>query len=243
MAVNPYFNNFAFANTQGLMDDLVVESIKIHGFDVQYLPRTLIDEDELYGEDTLSKFTSAFEIEMYINDFEGFEGGGDIFSKFGFEIRDEITFTVSKTRFANVVTITTESVGRPAEGDFIYFPMNDKMYEVNHVEHEKPFYTHGVNYTYELKCDLVTYTSERVETGNTEIDSIDTLLNLDISNTAMFSIEGEAITDTSNTLIVTSEDARVENRSDFANNEFFDTEAADIMEFDERNPFQLSDKF
>ena len=99
MSTNPYFNNFNYAGEQNLIEELVLESIKMFGIDVYYLPRTLVDTDQLFGEDVLSKFETAAPIEMFIKNVEGFEGEGDFLSRFNLEIRDEITFTVARHEF------------------------------------------------------------------------------------------------------------------------------------------------
>jgi len=104
MSTNVYFNNFAYAREQDLVEDLTIEAIKIYGHNVKYLPRTRVNTDNLFGEDVLSKFDEAIDIEMYIKNVEGFEGEGDLLSRFGLEIRDQITFTVARKRFDQAIT-------------------------------------------------------------------------------------------------------------------------------------------
>ena len=104
MATNAYFKNFTYGREQDLIEDLTIEAIKVYGHNIKYMPRTIIDLDHLYGEDTLSKFDEAIDIEMYIKNVEGFEGEGDLLSRFGLEIRDQITFTVARKRFDQAIT-------------------------------------------------------------------------------------------------------------------------------------------
>lgn len=139
MPTNMYINNFESQPEQKLVNDLVEEVIKFHGIDVHWMPRVLMSKDELYGEDTLARFDDAYPIEMYIKNVEGFEGEGDFLSRFGLEIRDQVTFTLSQRRFADLGT----SYERPREGDLIYFPLNKRIFEIKFVEHELPFYPLG----------------------------------------------------------------------------------------------------
>ena len=179
--VNQYFNNFGHQQSQWLIEDLIIESIKIYGIEVMYMPRTLVAEDTIWGEDTLSKFEDAYPLEMYIKNVDGFEGEGDFLSKFGLEIRDEMTLTVAQRRFDEEISLAdsttptdaTTGIGRPSEGDLIYFPLNGKIYEVKFVEHESIFYQMGSLQTYDLRCELFEYSHQVIDTGITEIDAIE----------------------------------------------------------------------
>ena len=141
------------------------------------MPRTFIEKDDLFGEDVLSKFDHAYPIEMYIKSVDGFQGEGDFLSKFGLEIRDEMVLTVAKRRFEDEIHPTEstpveedEGMGRPSEGDLIYFPLNGKIFEVKFVEHESIFYQMGSLQTYDLSLELFEYSYETIETGYKEID-------------------------------------------------------------------------
>lgn len=178
-ATNLYFNNFSNIGEQNLIEDLIIESIKIYGIECYYMPRTLVAEDSIFGEDPLSTFQQAYNIEMYIKSVEGFEGEGDFLSKFNIEIRDEITFVVSRRRFSEEISLeqstpvdADQGEGRPMEGDLIFFPLNGKIFEVKFVEHESVFYQLGELQTYELRCELFEYSHEDIEVG---IDSIDAI--------------------------------------------------------------------
>lgn len=171
MATNVFFNNFQSSMEQILIEDLAIESIKIYGMDMYYLPRTRVAYDKIYGEDTLSEFNSHYFVEMYIKSVDGFTGDGDFISKFGLEIRDRVTFTIARRTFNNEIGQVAE-MDRPLEGDLIFFPMNNKIFEIKFVEHESVFYQMGALQTYDLVCELFEYGSERFNTG---VEIIDTL--------------------------------------------------------------------
>lgn len=182
MPTNMYINNFESQSEQKLVNDLLEEAIKFHGIDVHWIPRKLVAQDDLYGEDVFSKFEQTFLIEMYIKNIEGFEGEGDFLSRFGLEIRDQLTLTLSQRRFADLGS----GYPRPREGDLIFFPLNKKLFEIKFVEHEQPFYPVGSLPVYELRCELFVYSSQDIDTGIPEIDVIETLhtyANTDIDST------------------------------------------------------------
>ena len=176
MATNVYFNPFPknITSEQLLVEDLVIEAMQIYGMEVFYLPRTSRDQvDFLYGEDTLKQYTSAYTIEMYLEDVTGMEGEGDFISKFGLEIKDEVTLLISRKRFA-----ATVPQKRPQEGDLVYVPLVQNFFEVTFVEHENNqamYYTlgrgRGANvYVYALKLKQFVFSNEIVETGILEVD-------------------------------------------------------------------------
>jgi hypothetical protein len=167
MSTNHYFNHIRQYNEQNLVEDLVIESIKIKGMDVFYLPRTMMNKDWLFGEDPRSLFGDARPIEMYLETANSFEGSGDILAKFGLEVHDNATFIVSKKRFQKETNME-----RPMEGDIIYFPLTKGFFELKFVEHEYPFYQLGKNYVFKLSCELFRYSEEVFTTGETEIDNL-----------------------------------------------------------------------
>ena len=171
MSINPYFSQ-AVRSEQSLYEDIVIESLKIYGQDVYYLPRDIVNKDTILNEDVPSSFNSSHKIEMYIENVEGFDGEGDLFTKFGVEIRDAATFIVSRKRWANVVGQMNNEIEsiRPREGDLIYLTLTNKLFEIMHVEHEQPFYQLSNLPTFKLRCELFTYSDERL---NTSIDAID----------------------------------------------------------------------
>ncbi len=178
MPTNVFFNPFPkgqITSEQLLVEDLVIEAMKIYGMDVFYLPRSSRDQvDYLFGEDTLKQYVSAFPIEMYLENVTGMDGEGDFISKFGLEIRDEVSLLVSRRRFAATVT-----QNRPNEGDLIYIPLVENFFEITFVEHENDqamFYTlgrgRGANvYVYALKLKQFVFSNEIIETGVSEIDN------------------------------------------------------------------------
>ena len=176
---NLYFNNFSFSREQTLLEDLIIESIKIYGIEVYYMPRTLVSEDNLFGENAQSTFSDAIPLEMYIKSVDGFQGEGDFLSKFGLEIRDEMVLSVARRRFEEELPVDDTSPvnedgsGRPAEGDLIYFPLNGKIFEVKFVEHESVFYQMGTLQTYDLTLELFEYSHEVIDTGFTQIDRVE----------------------------------------------------------------------
>ena len=174
MATNTYFSQ-GTTGEQDLTQSLVNEQIKMFGKNVYYIPRTLVKNDTVFGEDTMSKFDDAFEIEAFIEDNSGFRGDGDMFTKFGVQIADQVTFVISRTRFTEAVddnaTLIVE--GRPNEGDLVYFPLANKIFEIQFVEYEVPFFTLGKQYTWGLRCELFQYSDEDIDTGITEVDAIE----------------------------------------------------------------------
>jgi hypothetical protein len=179
MSTNFYFNNYPInqvTSEQLLVEDLVIEAMQINGMDVYYLPRSTRDSggvDMLYGEDTLKTYTSAYPIEMYMEDVSGMEGEGDFISKFGLEIRDEMTLLMSRRRF-----MSTVNSHRPYEGDLVYVPLLQNFFEITFVEHENQqamYYTLGRGrggnvYVYALKMKQFVFSSEVIQTGIPEID-------------------------------------------------------------------------
>lgn len=174
MATNPYFNLYNERGEQNLVQDLVTEVIQNNGFDVFYCPRTIENLDPILGDDVLSSFDVSFQIEMMIEPETntGFTGQEDFISKFGLEIRDSIKFVVSRARFDEVITRADETMIRPRTGDLVYFPFNKGLFEIKHVENEKPFYQLGKNYIWTLTLELYAANSEAMNTGVPEIDTI-----------------------------------------------------------------------
>lgn len=168
MATNPYFNNYQYANTQSLVDNLIVESIKQKGFDVNYLPREIVNYDEILGEGATYTFSNNYVIEMYMENVEQWGGTGDMFSKFGLQITDEATLVVSKSRFMTVMDgIRT----MPHEGDLIYLSFSQSFLQIKKMEYDSSFWPQGQNYVWQLKTELFTYSGEEFNTANTEIQS------------------------------------------------------------------------
>lgn len=173
MAKNVYFSG-GTRSEQRLYEDLIIESLKIYGHDVYYLPREIVNEDDLFTEDVLSKFDENYMIEMYISNYEGFEGDGSLLSKFGVRISDEATFIIAKRRWEDLISSSNNLVSafRPNEGDAIYLPLTDQLFQIKFVEHEKPFRQLDGIQTYGLVAELMEFSNERLETGVAEIDNL-----------------------------------------------------------------------
>jgi hypothetical protein len=176
MATSVYFNNYSpsVINENMLLEDLIVESIQIMGHDIKYLPREVYDQaDDVLGESVNSKFTRAYSMEMYLANVEGYEGDGDFFSKFGLEIRDTSNFVVSRRAFERYMP--TNVATRPREGDLLFVPVLNKIFEIKFVEEELMFFSLGKRnpYIYELRCEVFRFSNEDFETGDEKIDDLE----------------------------------------------------------------------
>ena len=184
MALNPFFLQGS-QSEQRLVQELINEQLKIYGVEVSYLPRRVVNQDTILNEIQSSKFSDNFSIEAYVNTYEGYGGAGDIMTKFGVSLKDELTVTISRERFEDFISpflgnFSEEEISlssRPREGDLIYFPLGGRLFEVKFVEHEQPFYQLGKNYVYQLKCELFEYSDElggwdQLSTTTEEIDSV-----------------------------------------------------------------------
>jgi hypothetical protein len=169
MAKNPYFKDYS--GEQNIIEDLSIEIIKTMGREMFYIPREQYNGIAEFGEANY-KYTKVFPIEMYIASVAGFEGEGDIISKFGLEVRDKVNLIVSRKRFDSEISERYD-ITRPREGDLIFFPLTKALFEINFVEHENPFYQAGKLYTYLLVCELTTINGDEFETGNTDIDAVE----------------------------------------------------------------------
>ena len=176
MALNPYFLQGS-RGEQRLVQSLINEHLKIYGQEVTYIPRKYVNQESIIEEVTSSKFDDNFAIEMYVNTYDGYSGAGDVLTKFGMSLRDEVELTVSRERFEEFIapfmdaSDDIELASRPREGDLVFFPLGQRLFEIKFVEHEDPFYQLGSNYVYKLKCELFEYEDEVIDTS---IDIIDT---------------------------------------------------------------------
>ena len=176
MTTSVFFNQ-AVKSEQNLVEDLVVESLRMYGHNCYYLPRTIVNEDTILGEAANSSFDDAYEVEMYLDGNEGFEGEGDLYSKFGVEVRDSATFTISRRTWERFVSLDVNlATGlRPNEGDLIYFPLSKSLFEIKFVEHENPFYQLGKLFVFKMSCDLFEYSGEDFDTS---LEALDTNVEL-----------------------------------------------------------------
>ena len=226
MATNSYFRNYGHFNEQQLIDDLVIESIRMYGVDIEFLPRKSGSVDNILNEDDTPLYDQVMKFETYVKNVEGFEGEGDFLSKFGLQIRDQVTFSVAKRTFERYVTKDNPTMKRPNEGDIIYFPLNGKLFKIMHVEHESVFYQMGDLQTYDMKCELLEYSNERIETGFSHID--------DILEDYTTRVSGTSNTNTLEALA---------NADPIADNFFFEKTADDIIDFTEMDPFSETISF
>lgn len=209
--LNPFFLQGS-KTEQGLIQDLINEQLRMYGVEVYYLPRKYITEKTVIKELIESKFTDAYPIEAYVNTYDGYGDNPTILSKFGIQSLNEISLTVSRERFKNYISplITNQPniklSSRPKEGDLVYFPLGDRLFEIKYVEHEKPFYQLQGLYTYELRCELFRYEDEIIDTSINEID--DTITgtgdkdSVPVGNIQKLTLVGSGVTAAAITTIV-----------------------------------------
>jgi hypothetical protein len=245
LATNFYFNNFQSAQEQELIENLVIESIKIYGHDIKYVQRIVQDKDKIYGEDRqTSKYTSAFDVEMYITSVDGFEGDGNFLSKFNLEIRDQITFTVANRAFNNEIG-SVLGIDRPREGDLIYFPLNKKLFEIKFVDNKPVFYQLGALQMYNLKCELFEYTGELFNTGEPEIDALYQNNFLGAAQPQIILLDNiqSKLMITEDEKVFTTEGVSIEDIDTAAENETIQDEADEFLDFSETNPFSEGGRY
>jgi hypothetical protein len=244
MPTNFYFQNGVTSGTtneQRLIEDLVIESLKIYGHDIYYLPRTLVNEDSIFDEATLSQFTQAYPLEMYFDNIDGFEGQGDLFTKFGIEIRDQATFVLSKRRWEQMIDtsggiFTLEA--RPAEGDLLFFPLTGSLFEIKLVEFQNPFYQLSKINVFKMQCELFEYSSEIIQTGIDVIDNIYTEQNIDMFLYQFLLEDGTLLFQEDGSSIILEDYAVTKSTAATDNTNFItENEADDILDFSEVNPF------
>ena len=175
MVLNPYFQQGA-KSEQNLVQSLINEQLKIYGIEIYYLPRQYVKKNTVIKEVIESKFTDAYPLEAYVDTYEGYEGVGTLLSKFGIQELDDLNLIISQERYTSYITPLIKNIPnielatRPKEGDLIYFPLGDRLFEIKYVEHEKPFYMLQKNYVYELRCELFRYEDEVIDVG---VDAVD----------------------------------------------------------------------
>lgn len=233
MATNFFFNNFQASQEQLLLENLIIESIKIYGQDMLYIPRKLNNYDSIYGADDQSSYENAYGIEMYIKSVDGFSGDGNFMSKFGIEIRDQVIFSMAQRIFNQEVGNYTTQV-RPNEGDLIYFPLNKKCFQIKYVNKFEMFYQLGALQTWEVTCELFEYSGETINTGIPEIDILQKKFDTNQYNWTLQTEDGEYIVtedgdlivlegSSPNDLIAAAENDEIQNESDqFVNFTAFD---------------------
>lgn len=242
MATNHYFQSGipgGRSSEQYLMEDLIIECLKIYGFDVYYIPRNTVFQDEILKEDVLNNFNMYYPLEMYLSDIQGFEGEGDLLSKFGVEIRDTANFIVSRRRWDQAIGRDgyTQLTNRPTEGDLLYFPLTKSFFEIRRVEATDPFFQLGKLYVYVLQCELFQYSSERIETGVGEIDGVVSTRSLDIQNYQLLMENGSKfIYEYEANSYAILESFNIDLIDPLSQNDDFESEIS-ILDFTDKNPF------
>lgn len=173
MATNPYFKQ-GVRSEQNVYEDIIIEALKMYGQDVYYLPREIVNKDSVFLDDVPSRFGSSYKVEMYIENTEAFDGEGDLFTKFGIELRDQANFIVSRKRWKNLVgSRLSEANFRPREGDLIYLTLSNSIFEIRRVETETPFYQLSNLPTFRMQCELFEYNDEDFDTSIESIQKVE----------------------------------------------------------------------
>ena len=243
MTTNHFFqdgNSIGATGEQRLIEDLVIESLKVYGHDIYYMPRTLVNRDKIFDEDELSRFTQAYPMEMYLDNVNGYEGQGDIFTRFGLEVRDQATFVLAKRRWDDLVLTsggTFTQTTRPSEGDLLYMPKTKSIFEIKYVDFQNPFYQLNQIYVFRLTVELFEYSSEDLDTGITEIDAVETKYSQDMLEYQLLGENGDLILNETNGCIIN--EAYNTALSEPIDNTDFDNLVTleGILDFSEKNPF------
>ena len=235
MATNFFFNNFRSSQEQLLLEDLIIESIRIYGEDMYYIPRKLNNYDSVYGADDQSSYENAYPLELYIKSIDGFSGDGDFMSKFGIEIRNQVIFSVAQRRFSEEVGEYTTQV-RPNEGDLIYFPLNKKCFQIKYVNKFEMFYQLGALQTWEMTCELFEYSDEQLKTGIPEIDSLQTKFSTNILDFAFKDENGNYLMTEDGNYII-KENTQIEDLIAAADNNQIQSESDQFVDFTAYDPF------
>ena len=243
MSTNFYFQSGipgGRSSEQLLVEDLIIECLKIYGFDCYYIPRTSVNQDTIFTEDPLNSFDNAYPLEMYMKNITGFEGEGDLLTKFGVEFRDSATFIVARRRWDEVVARDgqVQLTTRPAEGDVVYFPLTKAYFQVKHVDSLNPFFQVGKLYVYQLECELMQYSSEQFNTGIQEIDDQAIEKSLDVNEYNILLETGgfRVLLEDYTTSAIINESYNVDSIIPGVQNEAFGQDI-DILDFTEINPF------
>ena len=217
----------------------MIECLKIYGFDTYYIPRVAVNEDDILGEDVLNKYSSAYPLEMYMQNVTGFEGDGDLLTKFGVEFRDTATFVVARRRWDEVIARSGDAVltTRPAEGDIVYFPLTKAFFEIKRVDATDPFFQVGKLYVYKLQCELMQYSSEIFDTGVSDIDNIASGDSLDVNAFNLLLQSGDrALLEEYSPAGIILQSYNLSTILPNVDNEDFRGDIS-VLDFSERNPF------
>ena len=237
MTTNFYFNNFQNSQEQILIENLVMESIKMYGHDIFYCPRTLVAKDDIYGEDTLSEYNNNYEIDMYIKSYDSYEGDGTFLSKFNLEIRDQMTLTVSVRNFNDEIG-QYASLDRPQEGDLVYLPMVSRIMVIKYVNKTPIFYQMGNIQMYDLVCEIFEYSSEKLNTGIEAIDIIEQKNSIVMELYSLLTDDGFIIVDQDGFEIIQSDyNFETQAGDTYEDNTEFQLEGEVILDWSQIDPF------
>ena len=239
---NLFFNNYNSFGEQNLIESLITEAISIYGQSMYYIPRTIVNKDDVYGEDALTQYTKPYLICIYIKSVDGFGGDNDFMSKFGVEIRDQVVFSISQRVFNQCVG-TYSNQPRPGEGDLIYFPLNKKCFQVKYTNKFEMFYQMGSLQTWEMTCELFEYSDEIMNTGIPEIDSLQEHFSTNILDFTLLDSDGVPLINENNNYLVV-EPFIMGNIVKGAENDVipkgtdnFNTGSDTFIDFSHKNPF------
>jgi hypothetical protein len=238
MSTSPFFNQ-SYKPESRLYEEIIIEQIKAFGTDVYYLPRKLVREDKLFGEDILSEFNDAYVVEMYFENESIGAGEADALSKFGLELRDEAKFQISRLRFEQLISLDQNLITntRPNEGDLIYFPSKTKLFEITFVEDEDFERLHNIP-VFTLTCKLFEYSNEALDTGIAEIDAIENLHSTNLIDFYDLLLEdgtGELVFEFGGNII--QEEYSIDDIDKGSINEWLQSESDGIIDFTDSNPF------
>lgn len=243
MPVNHFFQSGVpqgRRSEQFLIEDLITECIKIYGHDIMYLPRSVVNFDNIFTEDPLNTYSHSYAAEVYMENNTGFQGDGDLLSKFGVELRDSATFIISRRRWIELIGRTGNSVltQRPAEGDIIYFPLTESLFEIKRVENANPFYQVGKLYVYKMECELMQQSSEVFATGVEEIDILGNTKSLDVTEFEfLLETDDVMLLETESRSALIAEGFNIDTIDNQSQNDIFEETVDTVLDFSERNPF------
>jgi len=234
-STNFFFNNFNSSQEQNLLESLIIEAISIYGEQMYFIPRNINNFDQLYTADDQSSYTQTYAVPIYIENINGFTGDGNFMSKFGLEIRDQVTFSIAQRVFSEQVGIYTKLI-RPREGDILYFPLNNKCFQIKFVDKFEMYYQLGKLYTWKMTCELFEYSDEVFNTGIPAIDSMQQNLSTNILDYSVMDEQGNWLTDEDDNYLV-MEQYNLNTILPGSDNEYLATTSAGFIDFSEVDPF------
>jgi hypothetical protein len=240
MPTNQFFNNYGASTEQEFLEDLIVEATKIYGMDMYYITRTLVNLDRTYLTDDQSLYENSYMVECYIENIMGFGGDRDLMTKFmGAEIRDQITVSIPRRSFESEVGFPAV-IARPREGDIIYFPMNQKVFQIKFVDQYNMFYALGTLQSWKLTCELFEYSNEVFDTGIPEIDEIQLRSSINVQDYSLLDTDGSLLlTEDGDFIVIDAFD--FEDVSPLSDNKDTRDKADEILNWSETDPFSQGD--